>query len=33
MVLMSIGYAFGQVILTPAIGFGGCLLTASNFGS
>ncbi|MEP4077492.1 hypothetical protein [Haloferula sp.] len=33
MVLMSIGYALGQLILTPAIGLGGCLLTAETFGA
>jgi len=31
MVLMSIGYAFGQLIVTPIVGFGGCFLTASTF--
>lgn len=33
MVLMSIGYAFGQLVITPAIGLGGCMLTASQFGN
>ena len=28
LVLTSIGYALGQLILTPIVGFGGCILVA-----
>jgi hypothetical protein len=32
LVLISSGYAFGQMILSCAIGFGGCLLVANTIG-
>ena len=32
LVLTSIGYSIGQLILTPALGFGGCILVGNTIG-